>query len=40
MLDPFDNYDEAGGTLFRDVLSLALMGFLAVMGANFSGAAC
>jgi hypothetical protein len=31
MLDPFDNQDEAGGTLFRDVLSLALMGFLAVI---------
>ena len=31
MLDPFDNHDEAGGTLFRDVLSLALMGFLAVI---------
>ena len=31
MLDPFDNHDEAGGTLYRDVLSLALMGFLAVI---------
>ena len=31
MLDPFDNRDEAGGTLYRDVLSLALMGFLAVI---------
>lgn len=31
MHDPFDNHDEAGGTLFRDVLSLALMGFLAVI---------
>mgnify|MGYP004004079389 FL=1 len=31
MLDPFDNHDEAGGVLFRDVLSLALMGFLAVI---------
>ncbi len=31
MLDPFNNHDEAGGTLFRDVLSLALMGFLAVI---------
>ncbi|NQV66754.1 MAG: hypothetical protein HQ497_15450, partial [SAR86 cluster bacterium] len=31
MLDLFDNHDEAGGILFRDVLSLALMGFLAVI---------
>ena len=31
MLDPFSNQDEGSGTLFRDVLSLALMGFLAVI---------
>jgi hypothetical protein len=31
MYDPFESHDEAGGTLFRDVLSLALMGFLAVI---------
>lgn len=31
MLDPFQGDDDAGGTLFRDVLSLALMGFLAVI---------
>ncbi len=31
MLDPFHGDDDAGGTLFRDVLSLALMGFLAVI---------
>ena len=31
MLDPFHGDDSAGDTLFRDVLSLALMGFLAVI---------
>ncbi len=31
MLDPFHDHEEAGGTLFRDVLGLALMGFLAVI---------
>ena len=31
MPDPFHGDDDAGGTLFRDVLSLALMGFLAVI---------
>ena len=31
MYDPFQQQEDAGGTLFRDVLSLALMGFLAVI---------
>ncbi len=31
MLDPFHDNDEAAGTVFRDVLSLALLGFLAVI---------
>jgi hypothetical protein len=31
MLDPFQDQTQAGDTLFRDVLSLALLGFLAVI---------
>ncbi len=31
MLDPFQDQGEPGDTLFRDVLSLALLGFLAVI---------
>lgn len=31
MLDPFQDQTEPGDTLFRDVLSLALLGFLAVI---------
>ena len=30
-LDPFSDYGAPGDTLFRDVLSLALLGFLAVI---------
>ena len=29
--DPFHDTDEASGTVFRDVLTLALLGFLAVI---------
>ena len=31
MLDPFQDQTQPGDTLFRDVLSLALLGFLAVI---------
>ena len=31
MLDPFEDQTQPGDTLFRDVLSLALLGFLAVI---------
>lgn len=31
MYDPFDDRDEATGTVFRDVLSLALLGFMSVI---------
>lgn len=31
MHDPFDDQDDATGTVFRDVLSLALLGFLAII---------
>ena len=31
MLDPFEEQTQSSDTLFRDVLSLALLGFLAVI---------